>query len=160
LDAIRVQIKNNRPEVIISLVVTAITTVTGYLSDWAAGDITFTVILLVAIGLWGYYGFLRIQRWRYRPADHQKWSRVSMPALWQAACIYNDIEPYRPISEGTPCYPTLQMLKSEHMKGTLNFETEDEEGWQRVRIEELRRLAERLGDKPKCLFPDETRDCP
>lgn len=155
MDGLTARFNAHRPQYIVALVVTAFTVVTGYISEWSSGDIVFTVILAVAIALWGYYGFLRIQHWRYHPADHEKWSKVSMPALWQAACLYDDIEPYLPVKHGTPCYATLQMLKSEHLNGNLSFETKEENDWQRVRIEELRKLAERLGNKSKCLFPEE-----
>ena len=129
--------------------------VTGRLSYWSLGDIAFTTILAVAIALWGYYGILRIQRLRYRPADAEKWSRVSRLKLWEAACVYDDVEPYLPLLPGTPCYATLLMLKSEHMNGRLSLETEKESCWQSVRLEDLRELAVRLGHKSKCLFPDE-----
>jgi len=145
---------NHHPIRTIILAVSALIAVTGLLSAWSPGDIVFTIILAVAIALWGYYGFLRIQRLRYRPADVEKWSRVSKPTLWEAACIYDDIEPYFPLGPGSPSYPTLQMLKSEHMNGNLQFDAEDESGWQRVELEELRKLAVRFGHKSKCLFPD------
>lgn len=150
--AIRAQIDGHPVRVLI-LAVSALITVTGYVSQWSPGDIAFSVILAVAVALWGYYGFLRIHWLRYRPADTERWSRVSMLALWQAACIYDDVEPYLPLDHGTPCYATLQMLKSEHTNGRLSFEPEDDNGWPRVRLEDLRILAGHLGDKPKCLFP-------
>ena len=57
--AIRAQI-DGHPVRVLVLAVSALITVTGYVSQWSPGDIAFSVILAVAVALWGYYGFLRI----------------------------------------------------------------------------------------------------
>ena len=106
---------------------------------------------------WGFIGWRHLQSLKYRPIDLQKWDRVNLPTLWQAACMYDDIEPYASLRDGTPCYANLQMLKSEIMAGTLEIVGEYGRSnmSQRVRREDLRSLAERRGDRPKSLFPED-----
>ena len=82
--------------------------------------IALTGVAVFALMPWGFVGWRELERRRYQEANFEKWDRVDLPALWQAACLYDDIEPYTLLRDGTPCYATLQMLKSEIMNGNLD----------------------------------------
>ena len=120
--------------------------------------IALSSVAAFALMPWGFIGWRTLEDLRYRAADFEKWDRVDLPALWQAACLYDDIEPYPLLRDGTPSYASLQMLKSEIMAGTLKVAGEYGVGgdtWPRVRRADLRRIAERRGDRPKSLFPED-----
>ena len=140
--------------VIASLIVMLFAAI-GNLPLWA---IAITGLAGFSILPWGLIGWRKLSQLRYRSADFKKWDRVGLPALWQAACLYDDIEPYGQIRDGTPCYASLQMLKSEIMAGNLEVVGEYGKGgdnWQRVRRDDLKKIAERHGDRPKSLFPED-----
>lgn len=127
----------------------------------AMGDLPLWGIALTGLAgfsilPWGLIGWRKLRELRYRTADFEKWDRVEIPALWQAACLYDDREPYIPVAPGTPCYSTLQMLKSAIMSGQITkvdvFGGSD--AMVRLRREDIRRFAESRGDRPLSFFPD------
>lgn len=146
-------VRSRASEIIVGVVANAAIAVAGIASGWSLGWIVLSLVIGATCSVWLYYGWLRIQNWRFRPINAEKWSRVDLPALWQAACILDDIEPYVPLREGTPCYATLQMLKSSIMQGDLEVEGEfgGTDTWQRIHSDDLREYAADRGMSPKAL---------
>ena len=125
-------------------------------------ELPFAVTLvLIIVGfvatLWAFIGFRRLTPDQYRPVEFERWDRVLMPALWQAACLWDDLEPYIPVAPGTPSYSTLQMLKSAIMSGEIEVAGEFGHGdaWTRLTRETLRQYAEKVGVRPLSLFPED-----
>ncbi len=127
----------------------------------AIGNLPFWGMVLIGLSgfsilPWGLIGWRKIRELRYRTADFEKWDRVSHPALWQAACLYDDREPYIPVAPGTPCYSTLQMLKSAILNGQIQKTDKfgGSDAWERLCREDIQRFAESRGDRPLSFFPD------
>lgn len=128
---------------------------------WLWGNLTIAHILVLGIValvlmLCGRLAWAKVRELRYRPAEFGDWDKVMMPALWQAACLWDGYNPYSPVDETTPSYPTLQMLKSAVMEGSLNpHEFGKSDMWVRVKRVELRAYAEGRGVRPLFLFPED-----
>lgn len=87
--------------------------------------------------------------------DYAEWDRVSALAIWQASCLWAGIKPVAQIPPTSKAYPCLQMLKRDLERG--EFKTlgqEDGVMWRLVEREELKIYAQKKGEKPPFLFPE------
>ena len=131
-------------------------------AGWLLGNLTVAHLLVLSIAalvlmLCGRLAWARVRKLRFRLADFEKWDDVGMPTIWQAACLWDGIEPFRPITPDTPCYARLQMLKSEAIITALETENGETGAEARASRYAYEALAESLGQRPAFLFPEDRK---
>ena len=115
-------------------------------------------IFVVVVFLWT----LARAYWReYRRYPlYDEWEEIDTLHLWQAACLWSQVEPYLPVAPGTRAYPRLHLLKGTIADGDLTpiikVTAKDDEAifWARLRKDDLRKYVQQKNLKrPRFLFP-------
>ena len=133
---------------------TIVMAVSGFISE-----ISFFVIVLCCLGLWAAWpwallGRERLKKAYERAANHEEWDGHEAYSIWQAACLWCDMEPYPHIVPGTKAYPCLARLKSAAEAGTLPTLTNDKSMTGRVSREALVAFAKSVGVEPAFLVEE------
>jgi len=82
------------------------------------------------------------------------WKEQDSYLVWVASCLWIGIAPEPKIDEKHKAYPTLQKIKGALASAKIRSLYGDTGAVARVAREELIKLAELRGERPKFLFPD------
>ena len=82
------------------------------------------------------------------------WNRHPTYTVWQAANLWVGLKPNSQIPADSQAYQSLQLIKSHLISGFINGIYGGTGMNAQVTREDLMRLAEKVGDKPKFLFPN------
>ncbi len=132
---------------------------TGYISEVSIFLIVLCCFGLWAIWPWALLGRERLKKAYEKAANHEEWARHESYFIWQAACLWSDMEPYERIVPGSTAYPSLNRLKSAAEAGTLLTLTDDKSMKGRVSREALVAYAQSVGAEPAFLA-EETSEAP
>ena len=125
--------------------------VTGVISKVPIFWIALCCIGLGAVWPWALLGREKLKKAYEKDANHEAWAGHETYSIWQAACLWCDMEPYPHIVPGSKAYPSLARLKSAAEAGTLPTLTGDKTMKGRVSREALVAYAQSVGAKPAFL---------
>jgi len=133
-----------------------ITAALSAMSKWDAPIIFLAMLAATFLTLGILYVWDKLRYWRLkRPVNVNRWKHVEEMTIWQAACLFDDVEPYRQITDETPCYASLQMIKSAANNGKIEVIKQPSSVINMMAIvtaDSLRQYAEYIGIKPKVFF--------
>jgi hypothetical protein len=91
------------------------------------------------------------------PARFENWDRISAPAVWQIAWLWENLEPQGEGSDGTPAYPRFQKLKEDLNNGVIKDVAPAGDSWTQTKIERQKLIdyAFEIGERPAFLFRDQ-----
>ncbi len=123
----------------------------GYISEVPIFWIVLCCFGVWAIWPWALLGHERLKKAYEKDANHEEWAGHEGYSIWQAACLWSDMEPHSRILPGSTAYPSLNRLKSAAEAGTLPTLTDDKSMKGRVSREALVAYAQSVGAEPAFL---------